>query len=142
NRPVSNRRQSQFGLIYGGPIVLPKKVFGPVGYDGHDKSFFFVAIEPRYYYDGNQGALLIPTPEMLRGDFSNVVAGNRAGTRLARPPNASVWGYRYATPRSTTNGSWKGTSSAGPRCRREGPSRPSPTTSFRRTCSTKPACRC
>src|SRR5262245_37024196 len=76
NRPVSNRRQSQFGLIYGGPIVLPKKVFGPVGYDGHDKSFFFVALEPRYYYDGNQGALLMPTPEMLRGDFSNVVLVN------------------------------------------------------------------
>jgi hypothetical protein len=76
NRPVSNRRQSQFGLIYGGPIVLPKKVFGPLGYDGHDKSFFFVAVEPRYYYDGNQGTLLMPTPEMLRGDFSNVVAVN------------------------------------------------------------------
>jgi carboxypeptidase family protein len=76
NRPVSSRRQSQFGLIYGGPIVLPKKVFGPVGYDGHDKSFFFVAIEPRYYYDGVQNALLMPTPEMLAGNFSNVVAVN------------------------------------------------------------------
>src|SRR5262245_42332009 len=76
NRPVSSRRQSQFGLIYGGPIVLPKKVFGPVGYDGHDKSFFFVALEPRYYYDGVQGTLLMPTPAMLGGDFSNVVAVN------------------------------------------------------------------
>jgi hypothetical protein len=76
NRPVSNRRQHQFGLTYGGPIVLPKKLFGPLGYDGHDRSFFFVAVEPRYYYDGTQGTLLLPTPEMLRGDFSGVVGVN------------------------------------------------------------------
>jgi len=86
NRPVSNRRQSQVGLTYGGPIVLPKKVFGPLGYDGHDKSFFFVAYEPRYYYDGTQGTLLLPTPEMLRGDFSNVA-------QVSAPPGA---GNAYA----------------------------------------------
>jgi Carboxypeptidase regulatory-like domain len=76
NRPESNRRQHQFGLIVGGPIVLPKKVFGPLGYDGHDKSFFFVAYEPRYYYDATQGTQLLPTPAMLRGDFSNAVRVN------------------------------------------------------------------
>jgi hypothetical protein len=60
----------------GGPIVLPKKIFGPAGYDGHNKSFFFVAYEPRYYYDATQGTQLLPTPAMLRGDFSNVVRVN------------------------------------------------------------------
>lgn len=73
NRPTANRRQHQFGLTVGGPIWLPKKIFGPVGYDGHDKSFFFVAVEPRYYYDATQFTSLLPTPEMLRGDFSSVV---------------------------------------------------------------------
>lgn len=76
NRPVSNRRQHQFGLIYGGPVVLPRKIFGPAGYDGRDRTFFFVAYEPRYYFDGTQGTLLLPTPAMLRGDFSNVVGVN------------------------------------------------------------------
>ncbi|HEY6399935.1 MAG TPA: carboxypeptidase regulatory-like domain-containing protein, partial [Blastocatellia bacterium] len=76
NRPESNRRQHQFGLILGGPIVLPKKIFGPAGYDGHNKSFFFVAYEPRYYYDATQGTQLLPTPAMLRGDFSNAVRVN------------------------------------------------------------------
>jgi hypothetical protein len=76
NRPVSNRRQHQFGLTYGGPIWLPKRFFGPASYDGRSRSFFFFALEPRYYYDGSQGTLLLPTPEMLRGDFSNVVAVN------------------------------------------------------------------
>src|SRR4030095_16810195 len=76
NRPESNRRQHQFGLTMGGPIVLPKKIFGPAGYDGHSKSFFFVAYEPRYYFDGTQGTQLLPTPEMLRGDFSGVARVN------------------------------------------------------------------
>ncbi len=76
NRPQSNRRQHQFGLTMGGPIVLPKKIFGPAGYDGHDRSFFFVAYEPRYYFDGGQGTALLPTPAMLQGDFSNIVRVN------------------------------------------------------------------
>ena len=70
NRPESNRRQHQFGLTVGGPVWIPKL------YDGHDRTFFFVAFEPRYYYDGTQGTLLLPTPAMLAGDFSNIVAVN------------------------------------------------------------------
>src|SRR5262245_21522832 len=65
NRPESNRRQQQFGLTLGGPVRLPK--LGPLSYDGHDKTFFFVAIEPRYYYDGSPFTSLLPTPAMLRG---------------------------------------------------------------------------
>jgi hypothetical protein len=76
NRPESLRRQHQFGLIFGGPVQLPKKVFGPLGYDGHDKTFFFVAVEPRYYYDSSPFTALLPTPAMMRGDFSNVVGVN------------------------------------------------------------------
>ncbi len=76
NRPESNRRQHQFGLTFGGPVQLPRKIFGPLGYDGHDRTFFFVAYEPRYYYDGTQGTLLLPTPAMLRGDFRNLVGVN------------------------------------------------------------------
>ncbi|MCI0665693.1 MAG: carboxypeptidase regulatory-like domain-containing protein [Acidobacteria bacterium] len=73
NRPDSLRRQHQFGLIIGGPVQLPKKVFGPLGYDGHDKTFFFAAVEPRYYYDSSPFTSLLPTPAMNRGDFNNIV---------------------------------------------------------------------
>ncbi len=76
NRPQSNRRQHQFGLTYGGPVQLPKKLFGPLAYDGHNRSFFFLAIEPRYYYDGAPFTSLLPTEPMLRGDFSNIVRVN------------------------------------------------------------------
>ena len=76
NRPQSNRRQHQFGLTYSGPVELPKKLFGPLAYDGHDRTFFFVAVEPRYFYDGAQFTSLLPTEAMLRGDFSDVVRVN------------------------------------------------------------------
>ena len=33
---------NQFGFRVGGPISLPKKLFGPVGFDGHNRAFFFV----------------------------------------------------------------------------------------------------
>src|SRR5207245_609065 len=48
NRPTANRRQHQGTFTLGGPVRLPK-LFG--GYDGHDRTFFYVAYEPRYYYD-------------------------------------------------------------------------------------------
>jgi hypothetical protein len=72
NRPQSNRRQHQFGFILGGPVQLPRW-FGPLSYNGHDKTFFFAAVEPRYYYDGTPFTALMPTPSMLRGDFSGLV---------------------------------------------------------------------
>jgi len=36
---------NQAGGRFGGPITLPKKIFGPLGFDGHDKAFFFVNYE-------------------------------------------------------------------------------------------------
>jgi hypothetical protein len=70
NRPESNRRQHQFGFTLGGPVQLPKV------YDGHNRTFFFVAAEPRYYYDGTQFTSLLPTEAMLRGDFSGAARVN------------------------------------------------------------------
>lgn len=76
NRPESNRRQHQFGLTYAGRVQLPKIPFVPFSYDGRDKTFFFVAYEPRYYYDGIQTVRLLPTPAMRQGDFSNTARVN------------------------------------------------------------------
>jgi hypothetical protein len=36
---------NQYGSRFGGPISLPKRLFGPLGFDGHDKAFFFVNYE-------------------------------------------------------------------------------------------------
>ncbi|MPZ19796.1 MAG: hypothetical protein GEV06_18040 [Luteitalea sp.] len=69
NRPGANRRQHQFGLTYGGPVRLPR----PIHYDGRNRTFLFVAAEPRYYFDSRPANLLLPTEAMRRGDFSNLV---------------------------------------------------------------------
>ena len=42
-RPI--QLQNRFGFNVGGPILLPKKLFGPAGYDGRNRSFWFVAYE-------------------------------------------------------------------------------------------------
>ena len=74
NRPTSHRLQHQGGFTLGGPVVLPKKLFG--GYDGHDRTFFFVAYEPRYYYDEFPTEDLLPTAAMRGGDFRDLVQVN------------------------------------------------------------------
>lgn len=38
-------RQNDFGGVFGGPLRLPKSVFGPLGYDGRNQSFFFFSYE-------------------------------------------------------------------------------------------------
>ncbi len=36
---------NQYGFRVGGPIMLPKKLFGPFGFDGRNRAFFFVNYE-------------------------------------------------------------------------------------------------
>jgi hypothetical protein len=38
-------RHNQFGGVLGGPLSLPKKYFGPLSNDGHNRSFFFFSYE-------------------------------------------------------------------------------------------------
>ncbi|HEU0180443.1 MAG TPA: TonB-dependent receptor [Blastocatellia bacterium] len=38
-------RQNDFGFTVGGPVVLPSRFFGPMGYGGRDRTFFFVSYE-------------------------------------------------------------------------------------------------
>jgi hypothetical protein len=50
----------------GGPVVVPM-------YDGRDRTFFFLAVEPRWRQDFVQATTLLPTDAMRNGDFSNLV---------------------------------------------------------------------
>jgi hypothetical protein len=38
-------RQHDFGGVFGGPVRLPKPIFGPLGFDGRDRTFFFFSYE-------------------------------------------------------------------------------------------------
>jgi hypothetical protein len=67
-------KQNDFGASLGGPIWLPKKIFGPLGYDGRNRTFFFFAFEGfRNRVGSNDTILSVPTPEMYNGDFSKWV---------------------------------------------------------------------
>lgn len=63
----------------GGPITLPKKVFGPLGYEGKNRTFYFVTIEMGA---GTASTALIqqtaPLDAWRTGDFSALLRANPA----------------------------------------------------------------
>jgi hypothetical protein len=68
-------RYNVFGGTLGGPVWFPKKVFGPAGYDGHNKTFFFAAYEGSRRKDGLIRTLTVPTLLQRQGDFSASLGG-------------------------------------------------------------------
>ena len=73
-RPANNLRSNQLSFTVGGPIYfLAFGEGGPRIYDGHNKSFFFVAVEPRWRNDFTQGVGLVPSLAERSGNFRNLV---------------------------------------------------------------------
>lgn len=109
-------RQNNFGGVLGGPLRLPKPVFGPLGYDGKDKSFFFFSYEGLRLVQPQPGVLLarVPTQEFRNaatGPFKAVLnafplpnapaqTGDPAGTGryiagLSYPSRMDAWSLRF-----------------------------------------------
>ncbi len=66
------RHQNLFDLSVSGPVYLPR--FGEGGkklYNGHDKTFFFVSVEPLRQSDQTFQRSRLPTPDELAGRFNN-----------------------------------------------------------------------
>jgi Carboxypeptidase regulatory-like domain len=66
--------QNNFGANIGGPVWLPKKVFGPAGYDrnGKYRTFFYFNWESfRAAGGANVPTLNIPSLKARRGDFTD-----------------------------------------------------------------------
>jgi hypothetical protein len=71
-------RYNQFGGTIGGPLTLPKKYFGPAGYEGRDRTFFFFNYQGTRTRRGRTAQLSVPTLEQRNGDFSRLnFRGNR-----------------------------------------------------------------
>jgi hypothetical protein len=88
-------RYNQYGGSIGGPIVFPKKIFGPLGgYDGHDRSFFFYNYEGYKFTTSATGFLTVPTEAFRKGDFSQLRNANGELIRIFDP----------ATTRANPNG--------------------------------------
>jgi Carboxypeptidase regulatory-like domain len=60
-----NFKRNQFGGNFGGPLMLP-------GYEGKDRTFFFVNYEGLRQRSGSVSTFTVPLPEWRTGDFSNL----------------------------------------------------------------------
>jgi hypothetical protein len=60
---------NQYGGVIGGPLWLPKKGFGPLSYDGHNKTFFFFNYEGFKLRETTQAIRTVPTALQRQGDF-------------------------------------------------------------------------
>jgi hypothetical protein len=61
----------QYGGVVDGPVRLPKAVFGPLGYDGRDRTFFLFNYEGYREGTPNPQVITVPNPEFISGDFRN-----------------------------------------------------------------------
>jgi carboxypeptidase family protein len=78
--PKEVLRQHFGGFNIGGPVWLPKKPFGPVAYDGRDKSFFFFSYEAfRENFSTTRNRTVL-TPEAKQGIFRYNGSNNQVQT--------------------------------------------------------------
>jgi hypothetical protein len=59
-----------FGGTISGPITLPKKVFGPLGFEGRNRSFFFFSYEGSREGVPRANVATVPTALQRQGNFS------------------------------------------------------------------------
>src|SRR5215471_2768372 len=66
-------RRHDFGFTIGGPLYLPKKVFGPLAYNEEKKkTFFFFSEEVRREKSPFQFNQAVPSAAERQGDFSDI----------------------------------------------------------------------
>jgi len=68
NRKIPQFIQNQYGATIGGPISLPRL------YSGKDRTFFFFGWEGLRVVQAQTRVSTVPTPAMLKGDFSSLSA--------------------------------------------------------------------
>ncbi|MCI0661908.1 MAG: carboxypeptidase-like regulatory domain-containing protein [Acidobacteria bacterium] len=73
-------RYNRYGGTVGGPVLLPKKIFGPLGYDGRNKSFFFFAYEGLKDVFPEPNRFTVPTTAQRGGDFSALLGAGLTTT--------------------------------------------------------------
>ena len=81
--PVADQPFRDWGGSLGGPVVIPKL------YDGHNRTFFFIATEAYRQEDGSNTALSVPTASERVGDFSR--SFTKSGTQqVIYDPNSTT----------------------------------------------------
>lgn len=88
-------KRNQFGAAIGGPVWLPKKIFGPAGYENPEKTFFFFNYEGRRERNPFSRLLTMPTAKMRSGDFSELLTGATRAGQTEIDGTASAFGQLY-----------------------------------------------
>jgi len=82
-------RYNNFGGTLSGPIQLPKKIFGPAGYDGRDKTFFFFSYEGQRFLLP-QGAVTSVVPSLAARRGAPNVYSQQALNSFPLPNGADI----------------------------------------------------
>jgi hypothetical protein len=91
--------RNEFGASAGGPIYLPKPIFGPLGYDGRNKLFWFSSFEGlRQRQSRFTDYDTVPTDAMWNGDLSNMVDQNGNKWVIYDPLTTDANGNRQPFP--------------------------------------------
>lgn len=88
-------KRNQFGVALGGPIWLPKKFFGPIGYSNPNKTFFFFNYEGRRERNPFSRELTLPTARMRQGDLSELLTGATRPGQTDADGTPSLFGQLY-----------------------------------------------
>lgn len=81
---------NEYGFTLGGPIYMPKKIFGPLGGYNEDKSktFFFFSLDNFRRSDASASFRNVPTVKQRSGDFSELLPGRVIWDSVANAPFA------------------------------------------------------
>jgi hypothetical protein len=73
NSPKEPFKWNQYGFTLGGPVWLPKKLFGPIGYENRERAFFMTNWEGYRDRKVLRGRYNLPAAAMYNGDFSKLL---------------------------------------------------------------------
>ncbi len=114
-------RQNDFGGVFGGPVHLPKKVFGPMGYDGRNRTFFFFSYEGvRLRTPFVTVPLQVPSlasRQAATGVLRDILNAFPlpTGAPLAATPNAAPYQAAFSKPSSLDATSFRADHTFGPK---------------------------
>jgi hypothetical protein len=89
----SQNHQNFFGIYAGGPVFIPKV------YNGHNKTFFYVGVEPGRLSNTVTQQGRVPTPAELQGNFADayalinttILSQQGAAAALAAPRTGAIY---------------------------------------------------
>lgn len=84
--PKPKLDQKQFGLVVGGPVMLPM-------YDGRNRTFFLVNYEGTRIDRGSTAFYTVPTPDQLAGRFTSTITDPLTGQPF---PNNTIPQSRFS----------------------------------------------